>query len=242
MARTLSSFTATEATSQISFPLAIPGGVFVPGSQVTFRIGANIKDATSLALYSYSEIVLTVNSPPSGGVVTSVPATGSPLDSDFALLSASWFDNPTDRDKRPRSIHSADLSMHGRIRTRSPICREPPQRFEYQCVEPSHGAAPHGCQHLEESSLDATLSVATKPSPFNRSRSCRRVQCPKGARPKTSDGLKSSLSQSHSHSTLPLRPHSQRRPAIRCQRPRRRSSTPVICHKRSSATARRPRR
>jgi hypothetical protein len=89
-------FTAAEATSQISFPLAIPGGTFVPGSQVTFRIGANMKDATSLALYSYSEIVLNVNSPPSGGVVTSDPKTGEPLTSSFALLSASWVDDPSD--------------------------------------------------------------------------------------------------------------------------------------------------
>eukprot|EP01034_Spumella_vulgaris_P034400 gene34400-biopygen29293 len=92
----LKDFTADEATAKISFPLAIPGSTFVAGSQITFRIGANMKDATSTALYSYSEIVLTVNAPPSGGLISSAPLTGVPLTTTFALLTTGWSDDPSD--------------------------------------------------------------------------------------------------------------------------------------------------
>eukprot|EP01034_Spumella_vulgaris_P047558 gene47558-biopygen38364 len=92
----LTNFTATEASSKISFPLAIPGSTFVTGSQVTFRIGANMQGVSTTSLYSYSEITLAVNAPPSGGTITSSPMKGVPLMTTFALLTTGWSDDPSD--------------------------------------------------------------------------------------------------------------------------------------------------
>eukprot|EP01034_Spumella_vulgaris_P047469 gene47469-biopygen31177 len=55
-----------------------------------------MKGATSTALYSYSEIVLIVNAPPSGGLISSAPLTGAPLTTSFALLTTGWSDDPSD--------------------------------------------------------------------------------------------------------------------------------------------------
>eukprot|EP01034_Spumella_vulgaris_P047463 gene47463-biopygen30106 len=89
-------FTTSEALSSISFPLAIPGGTFVAGSQVTFRIGANMQGVTSTALYAYSEILLTVNAPPSGGSLITTPMSGLALTTTFAMLAVGWVDDPSD--------------------------------------------------------------------------------------------------------------------------------------------------
>eukprot|EP01034_Spumella_vulgaris_P047457 gene47457-biopygen27981 len=89
-------FTTSEAMARTSYPLSIPGNTFIPGSSVTFRIGANMQGATDTSLYAYSEIVLMVNAPPSGGFLTSNPLNGEPLSTIFALQSAGWVDDPSD--------------------------------------------------------------------------------------------------------------------------------------------------
>jgi hypothetical protein len=97
--------------------LVLQAFTFTPGSVVTFRIYAesaytpstssssvsstmgrrHLQTSSSATVNSYSEISLTINGPPTDGVVTCSPNTGTALSTVFAVSTSDWEDtNPAD--------------------------------------------------------------------------------------------------------------------------------------------------
>ena len=82
------SFTASDASAQITFPLSIAAGVFTGGGLYSFRLTAYpTSDSKS---QTFTQIVLTANSPPTGGYVTALPTVGSALVTQFVVSSPGW--------------------------------------------------------------------------------------------------------------------------------------------------------
>jgi REJ domain len=74
--------------SQVSYALGIQSDVFAAGKSFTFRITAHPSD--SPAALSFSEVVLTANSPPTAGYVFCTPSLGVALQTSFLILSPGW--------------------------------------------------------------------------------------------------------------------------------------------------------
>jgi hypothetical protein len=86
-------FTGTDAVNGIIYPLSFPARVFTQGTSVTFRLTAIYSKAISLDTASVCEIVVVVNSGPTGGKLTVDPATGGlALYTVFSIISSEWSD------------------------------------------------------------------------------------------------------------------------------------------------------
>ena len=83
-----SSFSAADATSVIEFPLSIAAGVLTGGSVYSFRLSAH-RTGDSVT-QSFTQIVLTANSPPTGGYVSPEPTIGNALVTQFVISSPGW--------------------------------------------------------------------------------------------------------------------------------------------------------
>ena len=81
-------FSASDAASRIVFPLSIGAEVLSPGTVYTFRFTSY--PTGNSKLQSFSEIVMTSNSNPSGGYLSSTPTEGNALETQFLIASPGW--------------------------------------------------------------------------------------------------------------------------------------------------------
>ena len=77
-----------SASTDSLFPLSIAGGEFVSGRSYIFRLSGHPVGVSSTA--TFSEIVMTANSPPTSGYLTSTPTFGDALLTKFLLSTAGW--------------------------------------------------------------------------------------------------------------------------------------------------------
>ena len=87
-------FTRNEMGSIISFPLAVAGYAFVSGRAYTFRL-TTYPTATP-AHATYTEVVLTANSPPYGGYTYVTPQSGIASFTAFQISATGWADSLID--------------------------------------------------------------------------------------------------------------------------------------------------
>jgi hypothetical protein len=81
-------FSAIDAAALITYPLSADGSNFRGGNSYTFRL--TVYPVTDSTVRTFSEIVLTVNSPPTGGSVSPTPAVGDALVTDFLIFTPGW--------------------------------------------------------------------------------------------------------------------------------------------------------
>lgn len=85
-------FSKAEAAKGILFPLSFPANVLTQGTSVTFRLSAIFSAAINPNLASVCEIIVTVNSAPTGGKITITPPSGNALQTIFSIISSEWSD------------------------------------------------------------------------------------------------------------------------------------------------------
>ena len=85
---TFKKFSASEASSQLTFPLSVGAGSFVGGRTYTFRLTTYSTEETTKS--TFSELVMTVNGPPTGGYASVFPSTGDALVTKFYISSPGW--------------------------------------------------------------------------------------------------------------------------------------------------------
>ena len=99
---TTKSFSPADVSSPFIFPLSVDTSTFIGGRSYTFRLTAY---STQFAGKStFSELVLTVNAPPTGGHATVSPSTGEALVTKFYISSPGW---TTDVENYPLSYSFA---------------------------------------------------------------------------------------------------------------------------------------
>ena len=81
-------FLSFDTASQLGYPLSFREGAFVGGSTYLFKLTAYPTDNPLLA--SYSEIVLTANTQPTGGYVISSPTSGRAVTTQFMISTPGW--------------------------------------------------------------------------------------------------------------------------------------------------------
>ena len=81
-------FLAFDTASEVAYPLSFRKGDFVGGGTYTFKLTAHPTDDPSLI--TYSEIVLIANIQPNGGYVTSTPASGRAVITQFLISTPGW--------------------------------------------------------------------------------------------------------------------------------------------------------
>ena len=84
----LRQFPATDALSNILFPISLDGDTLFGGRAYVFRLTSYT--TSDPGTKSYTEIVLTANSAPTGGYVSSVPLEGDALVTNFLISSPGW--------------------------------------------------------------------------------------------------------------------------------------------------------
>lgn len=85
---TSKSFSPADVSSPFIFPLSVDTSTFIGGRSYTFRLTAySTQDAGKS---TFSELVLTVNAPPTGGHATVSPSTGDALVTKFYISSPGW--------------------------------------------------------------------------------------------------------------------------------------------------------
>ena len=90
---------AESAVSNVggaSYPLAVSKDTFTQGSSVTFRLSADVPNAQNDAFLSFTEVTITINSPPSPGFLTASPTAGIALSTTFTLVASDWSDDVED--------------------------------------------------------------------------------------------------------------------------------------------------
>jgi REJ domain len=85
---TTRNFTSSDVAKRALFPLSIGPGVFYGGTTYSFRLATHPIGVPRLT--TYYEILLTANSPPTGGYVVSVPTAGAALQTKFLITSPGW--------------------------------------------------------------------------------------------------------------------------------------------------------
>ena len=81
-------FSAIDAATNVNFPLSVGGGIFSGGTAYTFRLTATaVADSSKIA---YTELILTANSPPTSGYISSTPTSGNALVTQFLISSPGW--------------------------------------------------------------------------------------------------------------------------------------------------------
>lgn len=83
------------APSTYSFPVAIAPNILSSGATYTFILSAYTHSDQDTFVAS-AQVVINVNSPPSGGILVVQPTNGTALKTIFQLVSSSWSDEPTD--------------------------------------------------------------------------------------------------------------------------------------------------
>ena len=91
---TVREFTANEMSATPSYPLAVLPNTFVAGRTYTFRLSAH--PLNNVLLSARTEVVLTVNAPPTGGKTTVAPLRGHALVTDFSMSTTGWSDDLSD--------------------------------------------------------------------------------------------------------------------------------------------------
>ena len=81
-------FLAFDTASEVAYPLSFRKGDFVGGGTYTFKLTAHPTDDPTLI--TYSEIVLIANIQPNGGYVTSTPASGRAVITQFLISTPGW--------------------------------------------------------------------------------------------------------------------------------------------------------
>ena len=81
-------FTATDTASKVTFPLCFRKGAFVGGGTYTFKLSTSPTDNPSLV--SYSQLLMTANTQPTGGYVISNPASGIAITTQFMISTPGW--------------------------------------------------------------------------------------------------------------------------------------------------------
>ena len=81
-------FTSSDVAKRALFPLSIGPGIFNGGRTYSFRLATHPIGVPRLT--TYYEILLTANSPPTGGYVVSVPIAGAALQTQFLITSPGW--------------------------------------------------------------------------------------------------------------------------------------------------------
>lgn len=81
-------FSATDVASKIGFPLSLRNGAFVGGGTYNFKLTTFPVDNPSLV--SFSEMLMTANVLPTGGYVTSNPASGKAIVTQFLISTPGW--------------------------------------------------------------------------------------------------------------------------------------------------------
>ena len=84
----MQSFSAADANNRILFPLSTGAGVLLDGTVYTFRFTSY--PTGNPKLQTFTEIVLTSNSNPSGGYLSSTPSEGNALETKFLIASPGW--------------------------------------------------------------------------------------------------------------------------------------------------------
>ena len=73
------------------FPLSVSSGTFVPGRLYTFRLVAY--PTGRLDRLASGEVSISINAPPSSGILTVVPGEGFALSTAFDLIASGWIDD-----------------------------------------------------------------------------------------------------------------------------------------------------
>ena len=81
-------FLAPDTASELAYPLSFRKGAFVGGGTYVFKLTAYPADNRTLV--SFSEITLTANTLPTGGYVTSSPASGTAVVTQFMISTPGW--------------------------------------------------------------------------------------------------------------------------------------------------------
>ena len=77
-----------------TFPLAIAANTFIAGRQYTFMLYAY--NAKNPSVFAYGQVVLNVNSPPTGGRISVTPSAGFALQTSFFASQSGWIDDLED--------------------------------------------------------------------------------------------------------------------------------------------------
>lgn len=85
------SYTQAEALRNITFTISYSPNSFVEGRLYTFQLTAYPNNASNLV--SSTEISITINIPPYGGVLSASPASGKALSTVFSILCTLWTSN-----------------------------------------------------------------------------------------------------------------------------------------------------
>jgi len=85
---TSSYFSAAEVLAKTSFPIAFDANTFAQGRTYNFRLSAFPTFDKSLS--SFTETSVTINTPPSGGVITISPSKGDALATNFLISCSLW--------------------------------------------------------------------------------------------------------------------------------------------------------
>jgi hypothetical protein len=101
---------AVNSLFSIAFPLLISANTFTAGSVFCFRLTVQRDGNTKR---TFTEIILTANSVPTGGIVTSIPSAGTALDTIFVIETSGW---ATDAENFPLSY-----AFSYQLSTRSPF-------------------------------------------------------------------------------------------------------------------------
>jgi hypothetical protein len=81
---------AANAVNTIAFPLSISANTFSAGTEYSFRLTVQRVGNTITNRQTFTEIMLTVNSVPDGGLVSSIPASGTALETSFGISTSGW--------------------------------------------------------------------------------------------------------------------------------------------------------
>jgi hypothetical protein len=87
---TTQQISAVDAANSIAFPLSISANTFTAGSVFSFRLTVGPIGNADITRQTFSEIMLTVNSVPTGGVVSSDPTDGTALVTSFVISTSGW--------------------------------------------------------------------------------------------------------------------------------------------------------
>jgi hypothetical protein len=81
---------AANAANSIAFPLSISANTFPAGSVFSFRLTVERVGNTNPIRQTFTEIMLTANSVPTGGIVSSYPTAGAALVTSFVISTSGW--------------------------------------------------------------------------------------------------------------------------------------------------------
>jgi hypothetical protein len=94
----LSPSTTVSTSTSFQFQLSIAANALVAGLTYNFQLNTAFNKSWTASSTSYASAtaVITMNTAPTGGLLTSSPSTGTALATIFSLLTSSWNDDPDD--------------------------------------------------------------------------------------------------------------------------------------------------